>query len=130
MDEPALVLDEVVTAAGPRWGRCDRLAGAPVPGTLVPVASIVGTVARPGQFDRGFRPLTARAVRHADRIARLQAAGAVLPPVQLIRVGGLHFVEDGHHRVAAAVATDRCGGRVTPRAAAEWWAVEMEGSAG
>ncbi|WP_232660274.1 hypothetical protein [Pseudonocardia sp. TRM90224] len=94
------------------------------------MASIVGTVARPGQFDRGFRPLTARAVRHADRIARLQAAGAVLPPVQLIRVGGLHFVEDGHHRVAAAVATDRCGGRVTPRAAAEWWAVEMEGSAG
>lgn len=107
MTELALVLDEVLAAAGPRTGRCDRLAGAPVPATLVPVASIAGTLARPGQFDRGFRPLTARAGRHAARIARLQAAGAVLPAVRLVRVGGLHFVEDGHHRVAAAVATGR-----------------------
>jgi hypothetical protein len=107
MSEIALVLDDVVAAAGPRQGRCDRLAGTPVPRTLVPVAAVVGTVARPGQFDRTFRPLTRRARRRAEDIARLQAAGAMLPPVRLARVGGLYFVEDGHHRVAAAVAAGR-----------------------
>lgn len=107
MTEPALVLDEVLAAAGPRRGRCDRFAGTPVPAALVPVASVVGTVARPGQFDRGFRPLTDRSGRHAARLARLQAAGVALPPVRLVRVGGLYFVEDGHHRVAAAVAAGR-----------------------
>ncbi|MGI5131799.1 hypothetical protein ACQEVB_33700 [Pseudonocardia sp. CA-107938] len=99
MSEPTLVLHEVLAAAGARSGRCDRIAGTPVPRTLVPVAAVVGTVARPGQFDRGFRPLTTRA---AQRIADLPAAG--LPPVRLVRVGALLFVEDGHHRVAAAVA--------------------------
>jgi len=107
MSDLALVLDEVLTAAGPRQGRCDRLAGTPVPSTLVPVAAIVGTVARPGQFDRRFRPLTRRANRHAEHIAAVQAAGVALPPVRLVRVGGLYFVEDGHHRVAAAVAAGR-----------------------
>jgi hypothetical protein len=191
MGEAALLLDEVLTAAGPRQGRCDRPAGTPVPHTLVPVASIVGTVARPGQFDRGFRPLTARGRQHVEHITRLLAAGPPLPPVRLVRVGGSYFVEDGHHRVAAAVAAGRpvlaatirpvctvaavpsglrhadlarlvaareflravplpdaatvqlaalrvghaelarrarrwCGGRVTPAAAAAWWAAEMQ----
>ena len=27
------------------------------------------------------------------------------PPIQVYRVGGLNFVEDGHHRVSVAMAT-------------------------
>jgi len=28
-----------------------------------------------------------------------------IPPIEVYRVGGLHFVKDGHHRVSVAVAT-------------------------
>ena len=31
--------------------------------------------------------------------------GAAIPPIQVYRVNGLHFVEDGHHRVSIAAAT-------------------------
>jgi hypothetical protein len=31
--------------------------------------------------------------------------GALLPPIDVYRVGGLHFVKDGHHRVSVALAT-------------------------
>ena len=28
-----------------------------------------------------------------------------MPPIEVYRVGGLHFVKDGHHRVSVAIAT-------------------------
>ena len=32
-------------------------------------------------------------------------SGAAIPPIEVYRVGGLHFVSDGHHRVSIAAAT-------------------------
>jgi hypothetical protein len=40
-----------------------------------------------------------------ERLALAQRRGEPIPPIQVYRVGGLHFVEDGHHRVSIAMAT-------------------------
>ena len=34
-----------------------------------------------------------------------QRRGAAIPPIEVYRIGGLHFVSDGHHRVSIAAAT-------------------------
>ncbi|HVV09082.1 hypothetical protein [Amycolatopsis sp.] len=67
----------------------------------VPVRAIVGTVARVGDFDRDFRP---RNPALRERWETLAASHAELPPVSLVRLGELYFVEDGHHRVSIARA--------------------------
>jgi hypothetical protein len=34
--------------------------------------------------------------------------GEAIPPIEVYRVGRLHFVADGHHRVSIAAATRQC----------------------
>ncbi|WP_424923559.1 hypothetical protein [Amycolatopsis acidicola] len=70
----------------------------------VPVCAIVGTVARAGDFDRDFRP---RNPALRERWERLAASCAELPPVSLVRIGDLYFVQDGHHRVSIARAREQ-----------------------
>ncbi len=70
----------------------------------VEIDKIVGSLNRYQDFNRAFLPLHATAERTA-RLERLQRAlerGEILPPVRLYKVGDVYFVEDGHHRVAAA----------------------------
>ena len=67
--------------------------------------SIVGTAesAKQNAFDDRFRPPSAS----RERWQRLWIAGrkgAPLPPISVFRVGGRHFVSDGHHRVSVAHA--------------------------
>jgi hypothetical protein len=40
-----------------------------------------------------------------EQLALAQRRGAAIPPIEVYRVGGLHFVSDGHHRVSIAAAT-------------------------
>jgi hypothetical protein len=68
----------------------------------IPLSSIVGSVDRNKEFDRSFRPKTARARARWQRINEAQRRGEGMPPINVYRVGGLHFVEDGHHRVSVA----------------------------
>lgn len=105
--EPVLVFHEVLTAAGARPGRCDRLAGQPIRSTLVPVGAVVGTVGRAGQFTQRFQPLTESSRLRLDRLAEHVAQGGSVPPIRLLRIGALYFVLDGHHRVALARVSDR-----------------------
>ena len=79
----------------------------------VPLEGVVGTVARAGDFDREFRPRN-RALR--DRWEHLTRTAADLPPVRLVRLSDMFFVEDGHHRVAIA----RARGARTIRARVRW----------
>ena len=70
----------------------------------------------PARLDRRHRRPPAVAVRPlvpADdgelrdrwqRVAAARRSGVALPPIEVYRVGGLHFVEDGHHRVSVARA--------------------------
>jgi len=39
-----------------------------------------------------------------EQLALAQRRGAAIPPIEVYRVGGLHFVSDGHHRVSIAAA--------------------------
>jgi hypothetical protein len=95
-----LPFEEVVDALGP-VGQTDL--GLQV----VPLESIVGTVDRMVDFDRGFHPTSPRLRSRWERIAAAQRRGEALPPVSLYRVGDLHFVRDGHHRVSVAKSLGR-----------------------
>lgn len=90
-----LPFDEVVEALGRRGERQSGL-------QTIPLDSIVGTVDRSREFDRSFRP-TSRRVRYRwERIAKAMRRGEAMPPIDVYRIGDLHFVRDGHHRVSVA----------------------------
>jgi hypothetical protein len=96
-----LSFDEVVAALG-RVGERDLGI------RTIPLHSIVGTVDRGGRtFDREFRPTSSRARLRFERIAEAQRRGVSMPPIDVYRTGELHFVRDGHHRVAVARAQAR-----------------------
>jgi len=71
---------------------------------LIPLDSIVGTVDRAREFDRDFRPTSPRVRERWQRINTAQRKGQAMPPIDVYRVGELHFVQDGHHRVSVARA--------------------------
>ena len=71
---------------------------------VVPISAIVGTVDRERDFDRHFRPTSARVRSRWEQIAAATRRGEALPPVDLIKVGEIYFVRDGHHRVSVACA--------------------------
>jgi uncharacterized ParB-like nuclease family protein len=75
----------------------------------VPLSRISGTLARTEDFDRHFAPLRADIADRWKKLAGLIVSGRDLPPVELVQVGELYFVADGHHRVSVA----RALGRVT-----------------
>jgi hypothetical protein len=71
---------------------------------LIPLDSIVGTVDRSREFDRDFRPTSPRVRERWQRINLAQRKGQAMPPIDVYRIGELHFVKDGHHRVSVARA--------------------------
>lgn len=95
-----LPFEEVVAALG-RTG--ERSIGLQVIG----LDSIVGTVDRTADFDRRFRPTTGRVRGRWERIAQAMRRGEAMPPISVFRIGDLHFVRDGHHRVSVARALGR-----------------------
>ncbi len=67
--------------------------------------TIVGTAGSRRDFDRRFRPASARVRSRWERLALAKRRGEAIPPIEVYRVGHLHFVADGHHRVSIASAT-------------------------
>jgi hypothetical protein len=67
--------------------------------------TIVGTVDSRREFDRHFRPTSNRVRTRWEQLALAQRRGAAIPPIEVYRVRGMHFVSDGHHRVSIAAAT-------------------------
>jgi hypothetical protein len=100
-DDVNLVLpfDEVVAALGYRGERSLGL-------QTIRLDTIVGTVDTRRDFDRRFRPTSGRVRERWERLALAQARGEPMPPIDVYRVGELHFVKDGHHRVSLAMAHD------------------------
>lgn len=68
----------------------------------VALDDIRGTEGRQNDFDDRFHPLTERSRLRWQSIAKAYDAGMSLPPVELIRVGEVYFVRDGHHRISVA----------------------------
>jgi hypothetical protein len=99
-DDVSLMLpfEEVVAALGRRSETDLGL-------KTIPLDSIVGTVARRhGEFDRNFRPTSSGVRGRWEGIATARRRGQELPPIDVYRIGELHFVQDGHHRVSVARA--------------------------
>lgn len=92
-----LPFDEVVAALG-RLG--ERRLGLQV----ITLDSIVGSVDRSREFDRRFRPTSGLVRERWQRLALAQRRGEPVPPIEVYRVGDMHFVVDGHHRVSVAHA--------------------------
>jgi hypothetical protein len=92
-----LPFEEVVAALGRRSEHDIGL-------QTIDLDTIVGTVTRRrGEFNRDFQP--SKGVRGRwEGIATARRRGVTMPPIDVFRVGELHFVEDGHHRVSVARA--------------------------
>jgi hypothetical protein len=98
-DDVRLILpyEEVVAALG---YVSEHAAGKAV----VPLDAIVGTVDRGRDFDRRFRPTSGRVRSRWEHIATAMRRGEAMPPVDLVRIGQIYFVRDGHHRVSVGRA--------------------------
>ncbi|MDX1415390.1 MAG: hypothetical protein R3293_14435 [Candidatus Promineifilaceae bacterium] len=68
---------------------------------MVPVRQIVGSLQRTLDYDRQFRPLN-DGLRSRWVGVRVLNETVGWKPVDLVRVGNLYFVVDGHHRVSVA----------------------------
>jgi hypothetical protein len=99
-DDVNLILpfDDVVTALGNRGER-------PLGLKTIRLDTVVGTVDSRRDFDRRFRPTSGRVRERWERLALAQRRGEAIPPIHVYRIGELHFVQDGHHRVSIAMAT-------------------------
>jgi hypothetical protein len=93
-----LPFDEVVQALGMEGETALGL-------QTIRLDTIVGTVDSTRDFDRLFRPTSGRVRERWERMALAQRRGESMPPIDVYRVGDLHFVRDGHHRVSIALAT-------------------------
>ena len=96
--DPLLRLDDVVGGLGTRGQR-------PLGLQTIRLDTIAGTAGSRRDFDRRFRPATSRVRFRWEQLALAQRRGAAIPPIEVYRVGCLHFVNDGHHRVSIAAAT-------------------------
>jgi hypothetical protein len=98
-DDVGVILpyEEVIVALG---FKSERSLGLQV----VPLEAIVGTIDRARDFDRRFRPTSRRVRSRWEQIAAAMRRGDELPPVDLLKVGEIYFVRDGHHRVSVASA--------------------------
>jgi hypothetical protein len=98
-DDVNLILpfDDVVSALGQRG---ERSLGQ----QTIKLDTVVGTVDSRRDFDRHFRPTSGRVRERWERLALAQRRGESIPPIEVYRIGELHFVRDGHHRVSVAIA--------------------------
>ena len=97
-DTSPLRFDEVVSVLGFRGEYYLGL-------RTIRLDTVVGTVEEARDFDRRFRPTSDRDRERWEQLDLAERDGAVIPPIEVYRIGDLHFVKDGHHRVSVAMAT-------------------------
>jgi hypothetical protein len=68
----------------------------------VSIDAIRGTEGRSEDFDDVFNPLSDRTRERWKGIFVARSQYTNLPPVELIQVGKVYFVRDGHHRISVA----------------------------
>lgn len=71
---------------------------------LVPIAAIRGSESRNSDFDIEFYPLAMHNDERWINVATAHFLDIPLPPVQLIQIGEVYYVRDGHHRISVAQA--------------------------
>ncbi|HYN90091.1 MAG TPA: hypothetical protein VER55_16270 [Ardenticatenaceae bacterium] len=93
-------LHELATFAAGRTPGGGHYAGT----RAVPIDEIRGSEGRYADFDRRFNPLGDHSSQRWVGLAMAHLQGVVLPPVVLVQVGDIYFVQDGHHRISVARA--------------------------
>lgn len=72
----------------------------------IPISSIVGSVARGGDFDNHFLPLKEDLQERWKKVyrafVRAELLGEKMSPLSLYRIGDGYFVKDGNHRISVA----------------------------
>lgn len=68
------------------------------------ISQIRGTEGRVKDFDSSFNPVNEKTRSRWLSIATARLENVSLPAVELIQVGSLYFVRDGHHRISVARA--------------------------
>lgn len=68
----------------------------------VALRDIQGSVDKADDFDRDFRPLSETTENRWVWVATAMLRGESLPPVELILLGDVYYVVDGHHRISVA----------------------------
>jgi hypothetical protein len=71
---------------------------------IVPIQQIRGSEGRCEDFDAAFHPLKAHTEDRWLSVAKANVRGRGLPPIELIQLGEVYFVRDGHHRISVAAA--------------------------
>jgi hypothetical protein len=71
----------------------------------VPISHIRGSEGRCNDFDAEFNPLQSHTAGRWRSVAKARLEGKALPPVELVQVGDVYFVRDGHHRISVARAS-------------------------
>lgn len=70
----------------------------------VPLSQIRGSQGRCRDFDRDFYPVQGHLSSRWISVAMAWHLGIALPPVELVQLGEVYFVRDGHHRISVAKA--------------------------
>ena len=70
----------------------------------VSIGRIRGTRGKAGEFDAEFNPIQERSRTRWLAVALQKLRGRDLPPVDLIQIGGVYYVRDGHHRISVSRA--------------------------
>lgn len=68
----------------------------------VPIDQIKGTEGKAADFDAEFNPIQERTRARWLEIAVQKLRGRDLPPVELLEIGGIYYVRDGHHRISVS----------------------------
>jgi hypothetical protein len=68
----------------------------------VKISEIKGSENSAQDFDHNFNPLKTHNIERWISIARAWQNGISLPAVDLIKIGNVYIVRDGHHRISVA----------------------------
>jgi hypothetical protein len=68
----------------------------------VPIRQIKGSLGRNEDFDVNFNPLQEHNRSRWISIATAMRMGIPMPAVELVQVGDIYYVRDGHHRISVA----------------------------
>jgi len=71
---------------------------------IVALEAVVGSASRAVDFDADFRLVNPALRQRREGLSAMLRSGRQPPPVDLVQLGELYFVRDGHHRVSAAKA--------------------------
>ncbi len=73
----------------------------------IDIFKIQGSESRSDTFDRSFNPLHKCSKQRWMSVAKAVRRGYYMPAIELIKIGDIYFVRDGHHRISVSKAMGR-----------------------